>query len=236
MREVHGRMADKVTRFTDNEVVTTAVFNQRVDETNAALAAVDEAIDGLAGTGGEIPAIKEKDVQQDARLGTLETDIAKAEQDIAANDARDDGQDTQIAELGTTLGQHGTDITGLKTDVESHSQQIAAHVADTTVHITGAERTAWNGKATTSTLPATLTAAGWMGDAAPYTQALAVAEIVGAETPGTIGLAAATTAEQYDAAAAGKLLLTAQTAGQVTVSALGEKPGMDIPVLITIVG
>ncbi len=99
------------------------------------------------------------------------------------------------------------------------------------------EKSGWNGKASPArNVTATLTAAGWMGDAAPYTQALAVAEIVGAETPGTIGLAAATTAEQYDAAAAGKLLLTAQTAGQVTVSALGEKPGMDIPVLITIVG
>lgn len=71
-------MADKVTRFTDNEVVTTAVFNQRVDETNAAFAVVDEAIDGLSGTGGEIPAIREKDVQQDARLGTLETAAAAA--------------------------------------------------------------------------------------------------------------------------------------------------------------
>ena len=147
-------MADKVTRFTDNEVVTTAVFNQRVDETNAAFAVVDEAIDGLSGTSGEIPAIREKDVQQDARLGTLETAAAAAERDIAANDARDDVQDTQIAELGATLGQHGTDITGLKTDVESHSQQIAAHVADTTVHITGAERTAWNGKATITALNA----------------------------------------------------------------------------------
>ena len=147
-------MVDKVTRFTDNEVVTTAVFNQRVDETNAAFAVVDEAIDGLSGTGGEIPAIREKDVQQDARLGTLETAAAAAERDIAANDARDDVQDTQIAELGATLGQHGTDITGLKTDVESHSQQIAAHVADTTVHITGAERTAWNGKATITALNA----------------------------------------------------------------------------------
>ena len=82
----------------------------------------------------------------------------------------------------------------------------------------------------------TLTAAGWVGDAAPYTQAVAVAEIAGADTAGTIGLAAGTTAEQYDAAAAGKLLLTAQAAGQVTVSALGEKPGVDIPALITIVG
>lgn len=57
------------------------------------------------------------------------------------------------------------------------------------------EKSGWNGKASPArNVTATLTAAGWMGDAAPYTQALAIAEIVGAETPGTIGLAAATTA------------------------------------------
>lgn len=114
---------------------------------------------------------------------------------------------------------------------------LDAHAADAVKHVTPTERTAWNGKAAPAqNVTATLTAAGWAGDTAPFTQALAVAGITGADTPGTIGLAAATTAEQYDAAAAGKLLLTAQAAGQVTVSALGEKPGVDIPVLITIVG
>ena len=116
-------------------------------------------------------------------------------------------------------------------------EELDAHVADAVKHVTSTERTAWNGKAAPAqNVTATLTAAGWTGDTAPFTQRLTVAEITGADTPGTIGLAAATTAEQYDAAAAGKLLLTAQAAGQVTVSALGEKPGVDIPVLITIVG
>ncbi|GKH45735.1 MULTISPECIES: hypothetical protein [Anaerotruncus] len=222
-------MADKVTRFTDNEVVTTAVFNQRVDETNAAFAVVDEAIDGLSGTGGEIPAIREKDVQQDARLGTLETAAAAAERDIAANDARDDVQDTQIAELGATLGQHGTDITGLKTDVESHSQQIAAHVADTTVHITGAERTAWNGKATTSTLPATLTAAGWVGETAPFTQEVAVAGITGIMNPLTdIILSEETDTAIAELEAWGMVSSITTGDGKITARCLEDKPEVDL--------
>lgn len=115
--------------------------------------------------------------------------------------------------------------------------QLDAHTDDTAAHTTAAEKAAWSGKADPArNVTVTLTAAGWVGDAAPYTQAVAVAEIAGADTAGTIGLAAGTTAEQYDAAAAGKLLLTAQAAGQITVSAFGEKPGVDIPVLITIVG
>ena len=53
----------------------------------------------------------------------LETATAAAERDIAANDARDDSQDTQIAELGTTLGQHGTAITALQKDAHTHTNK-----------------------------------------------------------------------------------------------------------------
>ncbi|WP_308752958.1 hypothetical protein [uncultured Anaerotruncus sp.] len=109
--------------------------------------------------------------------------------------------------------------------------------SDTRKYVSPEEKSSWNGKAAPArNVTATLTAAGWVGDAAPYTQAVAVAEIAGEQTAGTIGLAAGTTTEQYDVAASGKLLLTAQAAGQITVSAFGEKPGVDIPVLITIVG
>ena len=123
-------MADRVTRFADNEVVTTDVFNQRVDEANAGFAAVEQAIDGLAGTGGEIPGIKEKDIRQDERLDAVDTAVANAEKDIATNDARDDAQDTQIAEYGQSILQHGTDITELKADVESHGQRLTTLEGD----------------------------------------------------------------------------------------------------------
>ncbi len=78
---------------------------------------------------------------------------------------------------------------------------------------------------------ATLTAAGWTGTAAPYTQTVAVADL-SATAKLTVGLAATITAEQYEAAAAAMLLATAQAAGSVTVSAFGEKPTVDVPIVL----
>lgn len=216
-------MADKVTRFTDNEVVTTAVFNQRVDETNAALAAVDEAIDGLAGTGGEIPAIREKDVQQDARLGTLETDIAKAEQDIAANDARDDAQDTQIAEQGTQIGQHGTKITQLETDVEDHDQQLAALGGQIA------------GKATVSTYTVSLPASGWTGTG-PYAQTVSVAGILATDRPIFGPVYFGTNDEKIEQSIMAGFISECETAaGTVTFAALLAKPEVDLTIQMEVI-
>ena len=229
MREVHGRMADKVTRFTDNEVVTTAVFNQRVDETNAALAAVDEAIDGLAGTGGEIPAIKEKDVQQNARLGTLETDIAKAEQDIAANDARDDGQDTQIAELGTTLGQHGTAITALQKDSHTHTNKSVLN------GITAEKVEVWDNPTTAEFYTVSLPASKWTGNG-PYTQAVSVTGILSDDRPIFGPIYSGTNDEKIEQSIMAGFVSECDTAaGSVTFTALLAKPEVDLTMQLEVI-
>lgn len=59
---------------------------------------------------------------------------------------------------------------------------LATHEADTTVHITTAERTAWNGKATATTYTATLTTAGW-SSSAPYTQTVTVSGLLATDNP-----------------------------------------------------
>lgn len=159
----------------------------------------------------------------------IESELAQQAHDIATIETRDDAQDTQIAELGTTLGQHGTDITGLKTDVESHRQQIAVHVADATVHITGAERTAWNGKATTATFPATLTTAGWVGEAAPFTQEVAVAGITGIMNPLTdIILSEETETAIAELEAWGMVSSITTGDGKITARCLEDKPEVDL--------
>lgn len=84
-------------------------------------------------------------------------------------------------------------------------------------------------------LTATLTAAGWVGGTAPYVQTVAVPGLaVGAN--GTIGLAPTATLAQVEAAADAKLLLTGQAAGSITVSAFGDKPSVNLPVQILVVG
>lgn len=87
------------------------------------------------------------------------------------------------------------------------------------------------------TVAATLTAAGWTGAEAPYTQAVA-AQGVTADAGQTVIVAAgeSLTAQQYAAAAGAQLWATAKGANTVTVTAFGEKPAVDLPVTVTILG
>jgi hypothetical protein len=81
----------------------------------------------------------------------------------------------------------------------------------------------------------TLTSAGWLGSSAPYTQTVDI-EGLAADANGTVGLAPTATAAQMEAAADAKLLVTAQAAGSITVSAFGDKPTINLPIQILIVG
>src|SRR5574344_141085 len=77
---------------------------------------------------------------------------------------------------------------------------------------------------------ATLTAAGWTGTQAPYTQTISIA---GAQaTSGTIivALDKAATPQQRARALAGVLVCTGRTDGSITVTAKGFKPLADIPI------
>lgn len=82
---------------------------------------------------------------------------------------------------------------------------------------------------------ATLTAAGWTGDSAPYTQTVTVTGLE-ADAHLIVGLAPTVTAEEMEAAAAAMLLATAQAAGSITISAFGDKPEAALPILIMEVG
>jgi hypothetical protein len=82
---------------------------------------------------------------------------------------------------------------------------------------------------------ATLTAAGWTGFAAPYTQMVSISGLP-AGAKGTIGLADTATAAQREAARNAMLFLSAQAAGSITITADGEKPTVNIPIVILEVG
>lgn len=82
---------------------------------------------------------------------------------------------------------------------------------------------------------ASLTASGWTGDGAPYTQTVTVTGLA-ADAHLIVGLAPTVTAEEMEAAAAAMLLATAQAAGSITISAFGDKPVAELPILIMEVG
>ncbi len=81
---------------------------------------------------------------------------------------------------------------------------------------------------------AALSAASWSGSG-PYTQAVAIAGMT-ASKKAIAGLPATATSAQYLAALAALLHVTSQGTDTMTVTAEGDEPTIDIPVLVQIVG
>ena len=81
----------------------------------------------------------------------------------------------------------------------------------------------------------TLIASSWVGVDAPFTQELAVTDL-GAAQNGNISVAHSATFEQREMARDAKLCVTGQSDGKLIISADGEMPDIDIPVVITLLG
>lgn len=81
----------------------------------------------------------------------------------------------------------------------------------------------------------TLVASSWVGVDAPFTQELAVTGLSSAQN-GNISVAHSATFEQREAARDAKLCVTGQIDGKLIISADGEMPEVDIPVVITLLG
>lgn len=81
---------------------------------------------------------------------------------------------------------------------------------------------------------ATLTTAGWSGTS-PFTQTLPVSGLLASQS-GDIGLAQSATATQREAARGAMLSVTGQAVGSLTITADGDKPIVDLPVTVTMLG
>jgi hypothetical protein len=84
------------------------------------------------------------------------------------------------------------------------------------------------------TYTAVLTAAGWTGSKAPYTQTVSIAGVP-AEGVVIVGLAAGATEQQIEVCRSARIEPTQQTAGAIMVAAHGVKPGVDLPISATVV-
>lgn len=121
---------------------------------------------------------------------------------------------------GKAAAQHthtAEEISGLEEDVEDMVQEAVAGLVP---EISGAS--------------VTLTAAGWTGAEAPYTQTVscdkAKADNHLITGPGSL------TAAQHAAMVSGQIICTGQAAGEITFKAFGEKPDTDIPVNVLAIG
>ena len=113
---------------------------------------------------------------------------------------------------------------------------IAEHTNNTDIHVTAADKTNWNGKAGKSTtVTATLSAASWTGNAAPYSYSLSVPGVT--ETSNQEILPAIDiTAEQLEALQEANIQDGGQAAGSVTLKAFGDVPTIDIPIRVIVRG
>ena len=84
-------------------------------------------------------------------------------------------------------------------------------------------------------LTGTLTAEGWSGSAAPYTQTLTITGIPASQDAAVfVSIGASAPAEAIEAWGGGMVMATAHGANSLTFSAKGEKPGTDLPIQVTV--
>lgn len=96
--------------------------------------------------------------------------------------------------------------------------------------------TALNDKAKKSNnVLVTLLSTAWSGASAPFTQIVSV-DGLGANQNAAVSVAHTATAEQRNVSRNAMLSVTAQAEGSITISADGEMPDIDIPVLIILFG
>lgn len=81
----------------------------------------------------------------------------------------------------------------------------------------------------------TLTAENWAGNAAPFSQQVAVNGLK-ADSNGSIAIANTATADQRAAVRKAQLSVMAQVDGSLTLNCDGKKPTVDIPAVVVILG
>ena len=141
----------------------------------------------------------------------------------AAGSAQTAAQQAGLAQqaAGNAAAATASQLTGQMAGYVSDAQEAAQDAADaaTAISAYGTE------------VAVTLTAAGWIGAAAPYAQTVAVAGLL-ANSYGDIGPANSATAAQRAAYRSALIAVTAQADGSLTLVADGDKPAVDLPAVM----
>ena len=118
----------------------------------------------------------------------------------------------------------------------THSAQMIDET-DARKFVTPAEKAAWNGKAEKSvTYTTALTAAGWQGAAAPYTQTVAVAGILVTDTPHYTAVYSGTNDQKIAQQEAWSMVSEDSTAnGSITFVCFEDKPEVDLALQLEVI-
>lgn len=223
-----GREQAEAARGTAEQARVTAEQGRATAEQGRATAEESRMIQETARQDAEA----ERQAAEQARVDTDTGIVAQATQqataagqsaNAAAGSAQTAAQQAALAQqaAGSAATAAASQLTGQMAGYVSDAQEAAQDAADaaTAISAYGTE------------VPVTLTAAGWIGAAAPYAQTVAVAGLL-ANSYGDIGPANSATAAQRAAYRSALIAVTAQADGSVTLVADGDKPAVDIPAVV----
>lgn len=193
--------------------------------TNSNLDKIDTAMKGLAD--GKVDKVTGK--------GLSTADYTTAEKNKLAGIA-DNANNYSHPASGVGAGTYRSVTVDTNGHVTAGSNPTQAITDGGTGATTAAQaRTNLGAAAASVSVTSTLTTAGWVGSAAPYTQELSV---TGATASNNIvfDMGVGVSATQLQSGIDGMLKATSQSAGKVTITAFGDKPTVDIPVQFLILG
>ncbi|MCQ4768995.1 hypothetical protein NE579_01035 [Intestinimonas massiliensis] len=174
----------------------------------------------------------ERQAAEQERVNTDTGIVAQATQqaNAAAESAIQASASAQTAAQQATLAQQAAGNAAAVT-ASQLTGQMAGYVSDAQEAAQDAADAAEAVSAYGTEVQVTITAAGWTGSAAPYTQTVAVAGLL-ANSYGDIGPSNSATAAQRAAYRAALIAVSAQADGSLTLVADGDKPAVDLPAVV----
>lgn len=167
----------------------------------------------------------------DNAINTVNTTISAIDTRVTAISTAIADTDVRVTANSTAITNINTDITGIKSTDTAQDVKIAQNSED----IAHAEAELIKKANPSSEIQVTLLSSGWTGSDAPYTQILTVNGIT-ATNNAHWDAAMSATKEQLENAGACFIKATAQAVNSITFTAYDDKPTVNIPISVVILG